>query len=339
MTPRAAPWRLACCVLALVPSHLVAQHDPVPAPVPAVAAPAINGSWQIRGRVVRATTDGDLPVTDTWVTLHRIARTNAGPVDSIRTDRAGAYALRYAVAPSDSSSVLLIASARYAGIAYFSAPLQSAPGDSDAALITVFDTSSTGVRLHVLGRHVIVSGADAEGARIVHEVFEISNDTTITRVAGGDSGPVFTTRLPDAATDPTVAQGDIAAGAVTFRDGRAEVFAPVAPGLRQLAFSYTLPGRAFPFDIPIPDGVGTFEVLVEDPGGNVSGGGLTEQTAVNVEGREFRRFLARDVPANAVVRVELPAASAAANDPRVLVLVAALAFGMIVALMFSLRRR
>jgi hypothetical protein len=337
VTSRAALWRLVCGALALVPARLAAQHDPVPAP--AVAAPAPDGPWQIRGRVVRATTDGDLPVTDTWVTLHRIARTDAGPVDSIRTDRAGAYALRYAVSASDTGSVLLIASARYAGIAYFSAPLQSAPGDSDAALITVFDTSSTGVRLHVLGRHVIVSGADAEGARVIHEVFEISNDTTITRVAGGDARPVFTTRLPDAAVDPSVAQGDIAAGAVTFRDGSAEVFAPIAPGLRQLAFSYTLDGRAFPLDVPIPDGIGTFEVLVEDPDGSVSGGGLTEQAGVNVEGRAFRRFLARDVPANALVRVDLPAASAAGNDPRVLALVAVLALGMIVALTFSWRRR
>lgn len=337
MRPRGALAGAALSLLLLPPARLAAQHDPVTAAP--TATPTADVPRRINGQVVRATADGDLPVADTWVTLHRIARTDAGPVDSARTDRAGRYALRYAITPSDTGTALLIASARYAGIAYFTAPLQNAPANGDAALITVFDTASSGVALHVLGRHFIVSGADPEGRRTVYEVFEISNDTTITRVAGSDSGPVFTTRLPVGAIDPSVTQGDIAAGAVTFRDGLVEVFAPIAPGLRQLSFSYALAGSSFPLALPIPDGVGTFEVLIEGADGSVSGGGLAEQDAVNVEGRQFRRFLGRDVPANATVQVDVPSASAAGNDRRVLALVAVLAVVMIVALTLALKRR
>ena len=48
-----------------------------------------------------------------------------------------------------------------------------------------------------------------------------------------------------------VLQGDISAAAVTYVDGVVNVFAPIAPGIKQLSFSYSLPANAFPLNCPV----------------------------------------------------------------------------------------
>lgn len=281
---RTRPQRRACAVaLILASSSAVVVEAQAP--------------LAVKGTVVRETVEGSRAVAREQVTLHRVNSRDAGPVDSMLTDARGAFAFR--VADPDSLSMYLV-SARYGGIAYFSQPVQ---GDAAAgpSLITVFDTTSANVRLQLQGRHVVVSAPNADGVRSVIDVLEIANDTIVTRVSGAANRPTYSLLLPDGAVNVRASQGDISDGAIEVRDGRAELFAPMSPGLRQLVLTYTLPDGAFPLAVPLEQPVAVLEVLLEEPGATASSPGLVSQGPVTVDGKTFSRFLGEAASANAVI--------------------------------------
>jgi hypothetical protein len=193
----------------------------------------------------------------------------------------------------------------------------------------------------VRGRHFIVSRAASDGTRTVTEVFEISNDSSVTRIAPNDSpaAAVWSSLIPPSANAPVVADGDIPAAAVQFASSRALVYAPFAPGMKQLAFHYDVPADAFPLKVPIEQPAVVLEVLVEDPTATVTGARLAAVAPVAIEGHEFHRYLAQDVPANAVAMISVPEV----RKPPALLFVAGLTllFGgaMTAALARALRRR
>lgn len=285
------------------------------------------------------------PVAGVTVTLHRVGPDAQGPLDSVRTGGDGRYAFRYRAFGNEEA--IYFVSASYGGIAYFSPPLRTASVSGEAAELTVFDTTTATVPLQVRGRHFVVSAiraaTDGEPGpmRTVIEVFEISNDSNVTAVAGEGAAehPTFTALLPADARAVTVGQGDIPAGAVTFHAGRAQVYAPFAPGLKQLSLSYALPASAFPLSVPVDRSAVVFEVLLEEPTGEASGAGLALVDPVSVEGRTFRRFLAENVEANAVVRVALPAGPGPRRSIWVASVMAAFAATMAGVLVWALARR
>jgi hypothetical protein len=176
------------------------------------------------------------------------------------------------------------------------------------AEITVFDTTSHPIPLHVRGRHLVVSAPSADGWRDVVEVFELANDSSLTLVSLGGSGdrPVWAVDLPAQARHFRVGQGDVSADAVAVVRQSAEVFAPFAPGLKQLSFTYQLPTAAFPLARALTAGATVLEVLVEEPGARAEAPRMRQVASVAVEGRSFARYLAQDVPAASVVRVTVP---------------------------------
>jgi hypothetical protein len=248
-------------------------------------------------------------VPGVWVVLHRVATDSAGPLDSARAGADGAYRFRYR--PSGSEDAVYFVSATYDGIAYFTQPLRARDVTGDDAEITVFDTTSGPLPLHVRGRHLVVSAPRADdtlaGAREVVEVYELSNDSSLTLVSPDDARPTWTATLPEGASAFRAGQGDVSASAVRFANGRVAVVAPFAPGVKQVSFSYRLAPARFPLSIPLDGGAGIFEVLLEDPGAAVSGARLQPVAPVSVEGHTFQRFLAHDVPPNAVAHVSVPA--------------------------------
>src|SRR5262249_38676502 len=139
------------------------------------------------------------------------------------------------------------------------------------------------------------------------EVFEIDNGGLTTVVARDTLTPLWSASVPPEAESLSVGAGDVGAGAVAFRRGRADVFAPMSPGVRQLVMTYVLPARAFPVSVPIQRATLVLEVLAEETRAHIEGARLAEVTPALLEGRTFRRFLARDVPANSVVRLDAPA--------------------------------
>jgi hypothetical protein len=281
------------------------------------------------------------PVSGAWVVLHRVGPDSAGPLDSIQSDARGRY--RFDYARTGSQDAVYFVSASHDGIAYFTPPLPEGKVRGDDGEITVFDTTSANVPMSLRGHHVVVSAVDANARRAIVEVYDLSNDSSVTRVAAGDKpeNATWQVHLAGGAADFRVSQGDISAAAVSFANGAVSVFAPIAPGIKQLSFSYTLPAKAFPLSLPLEKATGVYEILIEEKTGSVTGTHLKEVDPVTVDERDFRRFLATDMPTNSVAVIDLPAPPPSRSiDPRILVAITLVLGGsMIVALAQALRRR
>jgi len=277
------------------------------------------------GRLRRATERAPATVPGQWVVLHRVGTDRAAPLDSVQSDAAGRYRFRY-TATGDPDALYFV-STSWLGIAYFSSPLREAVVRGGDADLLVFDTTSSTASLRVQGRHVILSAASGS-KRDVTEVFEIENDGRRTVVARDAKNPLWATRFPTAAESLTVAPGDLGAGAVSFREGRGELYAPISPGVRQLVVTYRLPAGAFPLTLPLEVPVSVLEVLLEDPRAAADGAGLAESAPVAIDGRNFRRFLSRDVPAATAIRIRAePPGGRGQTATRVLAVVAAVLMG------------
>jgi hypothetical protein len=290
----------------------------------------------VTGRVVRPGRTGMITVPEAWVTLHRVSPDSSGPMDSVRTDTNGRYSIRYKPFGTDA---VYFASSSYGGVAYFTSPLPPSDARGDAGEITVFDTTSSPVPIHTRGRHLVVSSSAVDGRRTLVEVFQLSNDTTVTAVAGSRERATWSAPLAPNAAGFEVGQSDISTNAVQFRDGRVLVYASISPGIRQLAFSYSVPASDFPLAVPVTDPVGVFEVLVEDRGASATGGGLAEQATVSLEGRNFRRFLAQDVKGGATITVNVGEPTGTRENRGVIATVLGAGAVMAMTLLFALTRR
>lgn len=295
---------------------------------------------EVSGTIVRPGKTKMDPVSGAWIVLHRVGPDRAGPLDSIQSDSRGRYKFLYT--RTGSTDAVYFVSASHDGIAYFTPPLTAAKISGEDGEIAVFDTTSGHVPVSVRGHHVVVSAVDADALRSVAEVYDLSNDSSVTRIAPSDDpgDASWRTHIFPGAANFRVTQGDIPATAVSFTNGVVSVFAPLAPGIKQLSFSYSLPADAFPLSLPLESPTGVYEVLIEEKTGTVTGPHIKEVDPVSVEERNFRRFLASDVPENSVAVIDLPAPPARSIDSRYLVALT-LAFGgaMIVALAQALRRR
>ena len=310
-----------------------------------VAATALNAQTRsVNGRVrrpvsVNADSTGMAPAAGTWVTLHRVGKDTAGPVDSMRTDAQGHYRFRWT--PFGSSDGVYFASTTSGGIAYFTPPLKNVESRGDDAEITVFDTTSVRFQLTVKGRHLIVGKADTSQFRTVIEVFELSNDSLRTLVATDSTSPMptWSMSVPASARDVRANEGEISPDAFVAGSGRVSVYAPIAPGIKQVAFSYKVPISSFPLLMRAEGGAVVFEVLLEEPQGFVTGKGFANVAPVTLEGRNFRRFLSQDVQPNAELIIELPSSGAPARNLYIAGLLVAIGMLMMVVLMRSMQRR
>ncbi len=203
------------------------------------------------------------------------------------------------------------------------------------------DTTSRAIPLRVRGRHLVVSSPAPTGRRSIVEVFELSNDTSVTVVSpgAGTDRPTWSLPLPPGAQGVQVGQGDISADAVSVQGNRLAVFAPFAPGLKQMSFSYSLPPASFPLTRALRAGAIVFEVLLEDAGARASGIPFRPEAPVTVEGRMFRRFIAQDVPPGAVLRVNVPVVFANGRTLYIAVVTTALGAVMLGALALAFQRR
>jgi hypothetical protein len=292
---------------------------------------------QVSGRVVLPNGENPIPVPGAWVVLHRVGHDSAGPLDSMRTNARGEYTFRYPRTEED-SALYLVSSLR-GGVAYFSPPIRPGNIRGQAAEVMVFDTSSAKLPLHVQGRHfVVATGRDGSENHEILEVYELSNDTTLTAVAPQGGGGVWNAIIPEGAKNFRIGQGDVSEGGLVLRNGRVELLAPIAPGLKQISFRYELPRSTFPLRLPITEDVGVLEIVADDPAARVTGAGLREVPAMASEGRTFKRFLAQDVHENAVVRVELGARGALSRGATIALLGALFAAGAAGALALAMRR-
>ncbi|MGI8619016.1 MAG: hypothetical protein ACR2L6_07985 [Gemmatimonadaceae bacterium] len=290
------------------------------------------------GRILRPGPEVMEPVAGVWTVLHRVSPGGSGPLDSALSDSRGRYSYGYRRAGSPDA--VYFVSATHHGVTYFTVPLAFSSVSGEPAEIVVFDTTSRRVPITIRGRHIVISAPTSSGVRAVTEVFELSNDTTVTLVSPGPAAaPTFSALLPDNARDPKVEPADIPAEAVSFVGGRVRVIAPVPPGVKQLAYSYTLPAGEFPLSVPAETPIDVYEVLIEEPRGVASGAGLTEERAVTAEGRTFRRYLAQEVPRNAVAVIDIPSPRRTWNPVFLILFIVAAASVMLLALARAYRRK
>lgn len=307
------------------------SQDPIalpPSQVPSAAS--------VEGRVVTPGTETEIPLPGVMVTLHRVGPDGAGPLDSVRTDASGRYAIRYRRFGSDEA--LYFAAAVHRGIAYFSAPLHAGRAHDEDGEITVFDTTSRAMPFTVQGHHIVVGAPRPDGAREVVEVWELSNDTTVTVVGRDSLSPVWSAPLPKGATGFAGGQGDVAPQTLEARDGRALMLSPFGPGVKQLSYSYSLRERDFPLALTLDRPIIVFEVLLEEPGAQARSVSLRAQGNVTTDGRVFKRFLAQSVPAGEQLRIDVPVAAAGTRVRVVIGLAIVITLAMAAAFARALRR-
>jgi hypothetical protein len=291
----------------------------------------------VSGRVVTPGREREIGIAGAMVTVHRVGPDTAGALDSARTDAGGRYTIRYRRFGSDEA--VYFAAALHDGIAYFSSPLRGVRANADDAEITVFDTTSGPVTLTVQGHHLVVSAPKPDGGRDVVEVYELSNDTTVTLVGRDSLAPVWSAPIPHDATGFVPGQGDVSPITLARRGDRVTLAAAFGPGVKQLSYSYTLPPRAFPLTFAHERFTGVFEVLLEEPGAQVRATGLRSMGEVTTQGRRFKRFLAQSAPKGESVRIDVPITSAGTRMKVLVGIAVAIAVAMIATLARALLRR
>jgi len=278
-----------------------------------------------------------VPLVHAWVVLHRLARDAAGPLDSVRSDAQGRY--RMTLRSPDSTSAYAV-SVWFDSIAYFSLPLNvtGRPAVHVEDLIA-FPTTSAGVPIQLARRLATVARANEDGTREVLEILELQNTGVATRVTTDTLAPTWAGRVPAGAGQLRAGQGDISSDAVQFRHDSVIVFAPIPPGpAKQFSFGYSLPSGTRVLVFPIDQTTDEVNLLVEDTLAVVSGPGLESLGIKELEQRRFAAYRAGPLAPDSKVEIRLPAGKFHAQLllPYVIALLAA---GMIVALVWALRRR
>jgi hypothetical protein len=315
--------------LLCAPIRLAAAQALAPPPPPSDAT--------VQGRVTTPGPTSEIGVPGVYVTVHRVGPDTQGPLDSVRTDATGRYSLKYRRFGSDEA--LYFAATVYRGIAYFTAPLRPGLTRGDDAAITVFETTTHPVAFTVQGHHIVVSAPGPDGARNMVEVYELSNDTTVTAIGTDSLTPVWSAPIPRAATRFAGGQGDVASSSLAMRDGRVVMIAAFGPGIKQVSYSYSLPESAFPLRFRNERFAVVQEVLLEEPGAQARAASLRAQDTVTTQGHTFKRFLAHGVPVGEELRIDVPTA-AAGTRTRVLIGLAVLfVLAMGAALARALARR
>lgn len=308
----------------LVATTLHAQDDTVP-----------RQMWRVDGQVQLGKRSGPQPVSNQWVVVHRIAsdesgKVSGGALDSSRTDSRGRYDIRFP--HYGSSEATYIAITTYSGVSYISTPLNRPRITGDDAAIMVFDTIAPPYPIRVAGRHLVITSPDSGDRRRVIEVYELLNDSTFT-VMGTAANPVWRAPVPKGVTDLTInPEGDVSPS-MTKVDGEwLRVFAPISPGIRQISFTYTLGPDAFPLEMKVVDSAAVFELLIQEPAALVEGGEFTEVAGVLQEGILFRRLLAQNVPADAMMRFSMPKPVSRAGRKGVTVIATSMSLALLLAL-------
>ncbi len=298
--------------------------------VPAVPALA-SGQSVAAGRVVRTVGADSLPVAGARVLLHRVGRGAQGPIDSVIADHRGAFRFRFV---PDTSAVYLTSS-RYAGIEYFSPAVHLDPSRPDTALRIVVSDTSSRVPVELAARHLVVADPGQDGSRGVLDLIVLQNRGDQTRVAPDTLHPTWSAPLPAGTFGLEPGEGDASPDALRRDGDRLLLFAPVAPGEKQLIVQYGLPAAARTLTLPFEQRAGFVNVLVADPAARVSGGALAAADTEVIQGRTYHRWMG-PVPAGATVRIEL---GGPFNAPRwaLRALVGGLAAGLALAAFRALR--
>ncbi len=247
------------------------------------------------------------PVGGAEVVLHQVTRESGGPVDTVTTNRLGEYVLS---APVLDTTATYIVSIEYAGLGYFSEPVQTFGATLDtASVLAVYDTTHAAPTIALAERHVVVRAAESDGSRRIVELLVLQNRGFTTRIAFDSLHPVWSGALPPNALQFEVGDSDVSVQAVQQRGDSVVVFAPIPPGDRQLLVSYTIPRSTGELRIPIAPAVASLNVLLEDSAAALVGDGLAFRGVEELDDLFFRRYTGGPVMAGQAVAVQFSPSS------------------------------
>jgi hypothetical protein len=251
------------------------------AAVPSFAQQSVS----IAGRVLRVGAD-TVPAPAVRLVLHRVGRSAQGPLDSVLSDSRGQFRLRF----NPDTTFLYLLSAKYAGIEYFSSPINTNPEIPDTAMVVaVFDTSSN-QPVDQAARYLVIRRAGPDGSRSVLDLIVLGNRGAATRLAADTLVPSWKGFIPSGVGGIRVGEADLSSDAIVFRGDSILVFAPIAPGEKQIALEYAIPpGRPLRLRFS-QDSVAT-NVLIQEEGAAVEGGEMMAADSQVIEGERFDRWV------------------------------------------------
>lgn len=290
----------------------------------------------VSGRVLRGGRD-TVPLANAWVVLHKITRETGAPIDSVRSDARGRY--RLLLRQTDSASVYVV-SAWYDSLAYFSLPLNviDRPAVHVEDIMT-FPTAASGPPLRLTRRLATVAAAHDDGTREVLEILELENPGMTTRITKDTLAPTWAGRVPENAGQFKGGQGDISPEAMVFKNDSIYVLGPIPPGpVKQLSYGYSLPAGTRTLAIPIDQATTELNLLIEDTAAVVHAPKLDTLGVSELEQRRFAAYRAGPLAPGDRVEIVLPSTGFRAQTLLPYV-IAVLAGGMVVALVWALRKR
>jgi hypothetical protein len=291
----------------------------------------------VSGRVLLGRARDTVPLANAMVVVHHVTREDAGPVDSIRSDARGRY--RVELRKPDSSGAYVV-SVLYDSLAYVSAPVMGGGRpvvhvDDIVAFATTIDSPP----IYLARRLATVARPSDAGTREVLEILELENRGGTTRVTRDTLRPTWAGRVPQGTGQFRGGEGDISPEAMRFRHDSVLVFAPIAPGQpKQLSYAYSVAAGTRTFVIPIDQPTAAVNLLVEDTTAKVRAPHLESRGMQAIEERHFAAYSAGPLAAGDRVEIELPAGK---FHPQLLLpyVIAVVAAGMLLALVWALRRR
>jgi hypothetical protein len=260
----------------------------------------------VRGRVRLGGRD-IVPLAGAWAVLHRVLRDSGGPLDSVRTDRAGRYRIR--LARVDTGAVYVV-SAWYDSLAYFSLPLNVVGRPAaDVEDLIVYRTTKRMPPIRLARRLLTIARPGADGTRDVLEILELENTGVTTRITDDTLVPTWAGAIPAAAIQFQGGQGDISPDAMARRGDTVVVLGPIPPGHpKQLSYSYVLPAGTNALPVPIDQWTKELNLLIEDTTAVVTGPspGVEAIGVQEIEQRRFAAYRAGPLQSGAVLTIALP---------------------------------
>lgn len=267
----------------------------------APAAARAQEAMRLNGQVLRVGLD-TAPAVGSWVVLHRVGRDRQGPLDSMRTGADGRFSFTY---PADTTA-LHIVTAEHAGIQYFSPPLSTNPDVPNPQLTLVVNDTSSSAPVETTSRFIVVSAPEADGFRTVVELLTFTNRSSFTRVAPDSATAAWAFGVPASAERFVAEPGELSHEAIVLGPATVSIFAPLAPGDRQLTLRYALPRTAGTLVWPFGQAASGVELLVEEDDATVSTPSLDQVDSTIIDGRRFRRW-AGSMAAGDSILLEVPA--------------------------------
>lgn len=244
------------------------------------------------------------------VELHRVTADGGSVVDSAVTGPDGSF--RFSLSDDEERPLFLVA-ARHQGVRYFGPALHAGLDPEGPYEVVVYDTSAVAsppADLRVAVRHVVVTRGP-QGGLDVAEVIDVVGPTDRTLVAASDSVALWSTALPDAATQVEELEGQMPTGAVEFLEGRARLRSMIPPAGVRLSYTYRLPGETL--ELPIEHPTTRIELVVAGADAEVRG--ATHAETSTRAGRLLHRYEGVSLESGETLEVRLvPTGDGGAGD-------------------------